>query len=133
MATAKAGGRATVIAVYPDHTSAEDAVRRLQTEGIPTRNLILPGIGSMVIAGPLAAAVLGGFEGARAGAALGGLAGALVGLGIPEDKAIRYETKVKAGQFVVALGGERHQTERVKSMFRAGTAAATKCVPAAAA
>jgi hypothetical protein len=28
-------GRATVVATYPDHASAEEAVRRLQQEGIP--------------------------------------------------------------------------------------------------
>src|SRR5262245_1826508 len=125
MAPVKAGGRATVIAVYPDQTSADDAMRRLRAEGIPTRKLILTGIGSMVIAGPLAAAVLGGLEGARPWAALG-LAAALVRLGIPAEKAIRYESQVKAGQFVVTLGGDRPQTERARFPFRAGTAEATE-------
>ena len=41
--------------------------------------VMVPGVGPMVVAGPLAAAVLAGLEGALAGTALGGLAGALRG------------------------------------------------------
>jgi hypothetical protein len=133
MAAAKTDRRAIVIAVYPDHALAEDAVRRLQTEGIPTQNLILPGIGSVVIAGPSAAALLGGVEGALAGAALGGLTRVLVGLGISKDRAIRYESQVKAGKFVVTLRDDGPQIECAKSLFSAGKAETTEVVPASAA
>jgi len=61
--------------------------------------------GPVVIAGPLAAALLGGVEGALAGAAFGGLTGALVGLGVSKDKAIRYESQLKAGKFLLTLQG----------------------------
>jgi hypothetical protein len=179
MAATMTKGQVTVIATYPDHASAEDAVRRLQKEGIPMQNLsiigkdfqaverplgfvttgtvagegakvgawtgglfgllvgaaflILPGVGPVVIAGPLAAALLGGLEGAAAGAALGGLTGALVGLGISKDKAIRYESQVKAGKFLVTLRGDGPQVERAKSLFSAGKAETTEVVPAPAA
>jgi hypothetical protein len=178
MTATKTDGRATVIAAYPDHASAEDAVRRLQKEGVPMQNvsiigkdfqtveqplgfvttgsvakdgarvgawtggvfgllvgaafLILPGLGPVVIAGPLAAALLGGVEGALAGAALGGLTGALVGLGVSKDKAIRYESQVKAGKFLVAMRGDGPQIERARSLF-AGKAETTEVVPAPAA
>jgi len=132
MAPGTADGQATVIAVYPDHWSAEDAVRRLQAEGIPTRNLVPPGFASVVIAGPMGAAILGGPKGLSAAAALGGLAGALVGLGISEDRAIRYESQVLAGQFVVTRVGDKPQTERAQTLVHAGKAEATAVVPAAA-
>jgi hypothetical protein len=160
--------KASVIAIFPDHASAEDAVRRLQKEGIPMQNLsiigkdfqavekplgfvttgdvakggakvgawtgglfgllvgaaflILPGVGPVVIAGPLAAALLGGIEGAMAGAAFGGLTGALVGLGFSKDKAIRYESQVKAGKFLLSVRGDAQQVERAKSVLTAGKA-----------
>jgi hypothetical protein len=163
MAATKTDGRATILATYSDHASAEDAVRRLQKEGIPMQDLsiigkdfqaveqplgfvtpgttagegakvgawtggifgllvgaaflVLPGVGAVVIAGPLAAALLGGIEGALAGAAFGGLTGALVGLGMSKDKAIRYESQVKAGKFLVTLRGDGPQIERAKSLF----------------
>ena len=84
--------------------------------------LILPGVGPVVIAGPLAAAMLGGVEGALAGAAIGGIMGALVGLGVSKDKAIRYESQVKAGKFLVTLQGDGSQIEHAKSLFTAGKA-----------
>ena len=43
MAAIKPDGQATVIAVYPDHASAEDAVRRLQQEGIPMQDVSIIG------------------------------------------------------------------------------------------
>jgi len=42
-------------------------------------------------------------SGAAAGAAVGGLTGALVGLGIPEIEAKRYEGKVKGGNILLSV------------------------------
>ena len=113
MATNKAKQQLTVIAVYPDDASAEEAVQRLEEDGITMQNLsiigrdfcavekylgffapgnvakrgarvkaatggtsklfvagaflVLPAIGPVAIAGPLAAALLIGIEGALAG------------------------------------------------------------------
>jgi hypothetical protein len=176
MSATKTDTKATVLAIYPDHASAEDAVRKLQKEGIPMQNLsivgkdfqavekplgfvtpgtvagegarfgawtggifgllvgaaflVLPGVGPVVVAGPLAAALLAGIEGAVAGAALGGLAGALVGLGVPKDQAIRYESQVKAGKFLVTMRGDGPQIERARSLFTAGKAETTAVVQA---
>ena len=68
--------------------------------------LVLPGIGPIVVAGPLTAALVAGIEGALAGTALGSLAGALVGWGVPREKALKYETHVKGGKFLVVVRGE---------------------------
>ncbi|HEY3965003.1 MAG TPA: hypothetical protein VGM05_10670, partial [Planctomycetaceae bacterium] len=76
--------------------------------------LILPGLGPVVIAGPLSAAILGGIEGALAGAALGGLSGALIGWGIPKDDALKYEIQVKAGKFLVVVRGDHSMAERAR-------------------
>ena len=65
--------------------------------------LILPGLGLVVVAGPIAAALLAGIEGAVAGTALGSLAGAFIGWGVPKDRAINYETQVKGGKFLVVV------------------------------
>ena len=55
-------------------------------------NVLLPGLG-LIIAGPLAA----GLVGAGAGAATGGLIGALTGMGVPEEEATRYRDDIKDG------------------------------------
>lgn len=59
-------------------------------------SVVLPGIG-LVVAGPIAAALVGG----GAGGLAGGLIGALIGSGIPEEHAEIYETGVKSGGIVL--------------------------------
>jgi uncharacterized membrane protein len=61
--------------------------------------LAIPGLGPLIAAGPLMAAM----SGAAAGAAVGGLTGALVGLGIPELEAKHYEGKLKGGNILLAV------------------------------
>jgi cation transport regulator ChaB len=63
--------------------------------------LFIPFVGSVVAAGPISAVLLGAATGAIAGSAGAGLASALVALGMPEDKATVYETRLKAGEFIV--------------------------------
>ena len=60
---------------------------------------VLPGVGTFLIAGPLAAALAG----AGVGAASGGILGALVGSGIPEPEAKHYLAGVEEGRVVVAV------------------------------
>ncbi len=83
--------------------------------------LILPGVGPVIVAGPLSAALLGGMEGAIAGAALGALGGALVGWGVPRDQALKYETQVKAGKFLVIARGNAADIARGKALLAPDT------------
>ena len=80
--------------------------------------LAIPGLGPLVAAGPIMAAL----SGAAAGAAVGGLSGALIGMGIPEYEAKRYEGKVKDGNILVSVHTEDStERDRVKEIFtRAG-------------
>ena len=59
-------------------------------------SVVLPGLG-LIVAGPIAAALVG----AGAGGAVGGLLGALIGSGIPEEHAAVYEEGVKTGGIVL--------------------------------
>ena len=63
--------------------------------------LFIPFIGSVVAAGPISSVLLGAATGALAGSAGAGLASALATLGMSEDKAAIYETRLKAGEFLV--------------------------------
>jgi len=62
--------------------------------------LAIPGIGPLIAAGPIMAAL----SGLAAGAALGGLSGGLIGLGVPEVEAKQYEAKVKDGNILISVG-----------------------------
>jgi hypothetical protein len=58
---------------------------------------VLPGVGTFLIAGPLASALTG----AGVGAASGGLLGALIGSGIPEPEAGALATDLESGRVIV--------------------------------
>ena len=63
--------------------------------------LFIPFLGSVVAAGPITSVLLGAASGAIAGSAGAGLASALATLGMPKEKAAIYETRVKAGEFLL--------------------------------
>jgi uncharacterized protein (TIGR02271 family) len=77
--------------------------------------LAIPGLGPFIAAGPIMAALSGG----AIGAGVGGLTGALVGLGIPEYEAKRYEGKVKEGGILISVHSENSdEKNRVKNIFK---------------
>jgi len=61
--------------------------------------LAIPGLGPLIAAGPIVAALAG----VGAGGAVGGIMGALVGMGIPEYEAKRYEGAVKDGGTLLSV------------------------------
>ncbi len=81
--------------------------------------LAIPGLGPLIAAGPLLAAL----SGAAAGAAVGGVAGALVGMGIPEMEAKRYEGKIKGGNLLISVHTESSEAKKVvEAIFEAAHA-----------
>lgn len=85
--------------------------------------LAIPGVGPLIAAGPLMAAL----SGAAAGAAVGGLTGALVGLGIPELEAKQYEGKILDGNILMSVHSEdSEQRDRAKEILKSGGASDVK-------
>ena len=81
--------------------------------------LAIPGVGPLIAAGPIVAAL----SGAAVGAAVGGVAGALIGMGIPEYEAKRYEAKVKAGNILISVHTESlAEVARAKGIVKAAGA-----------
>jgi TusA-related sulfurtransferase len=61
--------------------------------------LAIPGVGPLVAAGPIVAALAG----AGAAGATGGLVGAMVGAGIPEIEATRYAGRIREGGYLLSV------------------------------
>ena len=81
--------------------------------------LAIPGLGPLIAAGPIMAAL----SGAAIGGTIGGVTGALIGMGIPEYEAKRYEGKVKGGHALISVHSEdAAETERAKKIFEAAGA-----------
>jgi hypothetical protein len=76
--------------------------------------LAIPGLGPFVAAGPIMAAL----SGATVGAAAGGLTGALVGMGMPEYEAKRYEERLRGGNVLISLHtADRERIRRAKDIL----------------
>lgn len=78
--------------------------------------LVIPGIGPVIAAGPLAVALstlTGAGVGAVAGGVTGGLLGALIGLGIPEEEAGYYAEGVRRGGVLVTVQADEANTEQI--------------------
>ncbi len=65
--------------------------------------LFVPFVGPVVAAGPIGALLLGATSGALAGSAGAGLVSVLVAIGLPEEKAAIYQTRIQAGEFVLMV------------------------------
>jgi uncharacterized membrane protein len=77
--------------------------------------LAIPGVGPLIAAGPIMAAL----SGAAVGGATGGIVGGLIGLGIPEIEAKRYEERLKAGNYLIAVHTHNDEEEdRAKDIFK---------------
>ena len=75
--------------------------------------LAIPGIGPIIAAGPLVAALVG----AGVGAAAGGLIGALTDIGVPEEEAHYYAEGVRRGGVLVTVHAADDTAERVASVL----------------
>jgi len=72
--------------------------------------LLIPGIGPIIAAGPLAA-FLTGVVG-------GGLVGGLVDYGIPEERGRYFEERVKRGDILVTVKAEEDEVSQITSVLK---------------
>jgi hypothetical protein len=78
---------------------------------------LIPGVGPVMIAGPIVAAIISSLEGAAVVGGLSALGAALVSQGIPKDTALSYETDLKAGSFLLIAHGSRAEVARVTALL----------------
>lgn len=81
--------------------------------------LAIPGVGPLIAAGPIMAALTG----AAIGGSVGGITGALIGLGIPEYEAKKYEGKIQGGHCLISVHAETTQeADKARKIFEAASA-----------
>jgi hypothetical protein len=77
--------------------------------------LAIPGVGPLIAAGPIMAALAG----MGVGGAVGGFTGALIGMGIPEYEAKRYEGRLKKGGILLSVHCDTSdQIKRAKQIMK---------------
>lgn len=80
--------------------------------------LIIPGLGPIIVAGPIA--------GLLSGAATGGIAGGLVDYGIPEKDVRDYETEVNKGSVLAIIKTNDDKADQAANILRENGAANVK-------
>jgi hypothetical protein len=78
----------------------------------------VPGIGPLVVGGPLVTWIIGALEGAIVGGGLGVIGSALYSIGIPKDSIVQYESAVKAGEYLLVAHGTADDVAKAKSILQ---------------
>ena len=150
----------SVVAVYRNHSDAEEAVRALEKSGIPMRKIsiigrdfqlredvqgyyrpsdavkegagfgawvgglwgmllgfglfLVPGVGPLIALGPLAGLIAGAISGAGVGALVSGL----MALGMDEEKALKLQARLQAGEFLVTVTGTSEEIARARQILQ---------------
>lgn len=74
----------------------------------------IPGIGPVLVAGPLVAWIVGALEGAALTGGLGVIGAGLFSIGIPKNSVVEYETAIKTDRFLVLVHGMAAEVDRAK-------------------
>ena len=82
---------------------------------------IIPGIGPIVVGGPLVASIVGGLEGAVAVGGLSALGAGLFSIGIPKDSVIKYETAIKSDKYLVIAHGTADEVKKAQGILKANS------------
>jgi hypothetical protein len=158
----------SVVAVYPLHSDAENAIKLLKKGDFNIKNLaivgqgyhtedqvvgyyttgdrmkhwgkngafwgglwgmllgsaffLIPGLGPVMVAGSAVAWIVGALESAVVAGGLSALGAGLYSVGIPKDSALKYESSVKAGKFLLIAHGTPIEADLARRIL-ANTAA----------
>jgi uncharacterized membrane protein len=77
----------------------------------------VPGIGPVLVGGPLVAWIIAALEGAAVGGGLSAIGAGLYSLGIPKDSIVMYEAAVKAGNYVVVAHGTADEAAKARNIL----------------
>jgi hypothetical protein len=80
----------------------------------------IPGIGPLLVAGPLVGWIIAGLEGAAVVGGVSAIGAGLVSIGIPKDSVLKYEVALKTDKFILVVHGTAVEVAKAKDII-AGT------------
>ena len=78
----------------------------------------IPGIGPILVAGPLVAWIVGALEGAVLVGGLTAVGAGLYSIGIPTDSIVKYESALKADKFIVLAHGTAAEVNKARDIMQ---------------
>ena len=82
-----------------------------------TAFLFVPGLGPVLVFGPLAGWIIAAMESAVVVGGLSALGAGLYSIGIPKDSVMQYENQIKMGKFVVVAHGTTEEIAQAQSII----------------
>ena len=80
----------------------------------------IPGLGPILVAGPLVAWIIAGLEGAAVVGGVSAVGAGLVSIGIPKDSVVKYDVALKTDKFLLLVHGTPAEVDKAKGII-AGT------------
>ena len=77
----------------------------------------IPGIGPILVAGPVIGWIVAGLEGAVVVGGVSAIGAGLYGMGIPKDSVVEYETALKTDKFLLMVHGTAGDVEKAKAII----------------
>jgi len=77
----------------------------------------VPGVGPLLVAGPVSAAIVAALESAVVVGGLSALGAGLYSIGIPRDSIIEYESALQADKYLVIAHGSAEETAHAKEIL----------------
>jgi len=83
----------------------------------------VPGLGQVIAAGPVVSWIVAALEGAVIIGGLSSVGVALYSIGIPKEKALKYETFLKANKYLLVVHGTSEEVDRAHKILDGTNAA----------
>ena len=77
----------------------------------------IPGIGPLLVAGPLVAWIVGALEGAAVVGGVSALGAGLFSIGVPKNSVLEYESAVKNDKFLLLVSGSASEVRKAKEIL----------------
>jgi uncharacterized membrane protein len=78
---------------------------------------LIPGLGPILVAGPLVAWIIAGLEGAAVVGGVSALGAGLMSIGIPKDSVLKYEVALKTDKFLLVVHGTPGAVANAKAII----------------
>jgi hypothetical protein len=77
----------------------------------------VPGIGPVLVGGPLVSAIVGALEGAAMVGGLSAVGAGLYSIGIPKNSVLRYETALRSDKYLLVAHGTAEEVAKAKEIM----------------
>jgi uncharacterized membrane protein len=79
---------------------------------------VIPGLGPILVAGPLVAWIIGALEGAVVVGGLSALGAGLYSIGIPKNSVVKYESALKSDKFLLLAHGTASEVAKARDIIQ---------------